>query len=250
MGGTIRRFYRIRRSERRLERLSRIRPEQRPEETAAQTDARLLRQTRRILLAGSLLPALLWIRGSGAKPVAAAVLLLLLAAAGPWLRNDSREKEEAQKVRRDALLRYPEFARELAVLIAAGYAVRSAWHHLAVRYQEERRKTGRKAFGEELLLADRRMLEGEPERDALLGFSDRLGVIRYMRLCGLLIAAARGGRDDLCEVLRAEAEEAEHERMEEVKKQGETLTTRLLLPMILLFALILAILVLPAFLAW
>lgn len=251
MDGIVERVRRLRRSEKRLERLSRICPEQRPEETAEQTDRRLFGQVRLILALGSLLPASIWIKGGDTKTAAAALLLLLLVAAAPVLRNDSREKETAERVRRAALLNYPEFARELAVLFAAGYSIRGAWHHLAVRYQEERRRGGlRTAFGEELVLADRRMLEGDPEREALLGFSDRLGIIRYMRLCGLLIAAARGGRDDLCEVLRMEAEEAEHARLEEAKKQGETLTTRLLLPMILLFAMILAILVLPAFLSW
>ena len=71
-----------------------------------------------------------------------------------------------------------------------------------------------------------------------------------MRLSGLLIGASRGGREDLTDALNLEAEEAEQTRLEEIKTRGETLTARLLIPMILLFALILAVLVLPAFLTW
>ena len=244
-------YGRLRLSERRLERVSRIRPEQRPEETARRTDRRLLRQVAGLAAAGSLLPAAVLIKGGGTKELAAAILFLLLSVLTPLARCSSREKEEAARVAKEELDQFPEMVRELAVLLTAGFSVRSAWHRMVSNYLEKKRRQGRyQPLLEEMALADRHMQEGESERDALLGFSERLGIIRYMRLCGLLIGAARGGREDLCDALNLEAEEAEQVRLEEIKTQGETLTSRLLIPMILLFALILTVLVLPAFLTW
>ena len=244
-------YEKIRLSDKRLERLSRIRPEQRPEETARQTDRLLLRRMSLFTAVGSLLPTAVLIKGGGPKSLAAALLFLLLTVFVPVIHSDSREKEEAARIAKEELDQFPEMVRELAVLLTAGFSVRSAWHRMVTNYQEKKRRTGlRQALFEEMTLADRHMQEGEAERDALMGFSDRLGIIRYMRLCGLLIGAARGGREDLCDALNLEAEEAEQTRLEEIKTQGETLTARLLIPMILLFALILAVLVLPAFLTW
>ena len=244
-------YGRLRLSARRLERLSRIRPEQRPEETARQADKSLLHRMICFAAAGTLLPAAVLLKGGSGKEMAASLLFLLLAVLAPVIHSDAREKEEAARVAKEELDRFPEVVRELAVLLTAGFSVRSAWHRMVTNYLEKKRRLGqRNALFEEMALADRHMQEGESERDALLGFSDRLGIIRYMRLCGLLIGAARGGREDLCDALNLEAEEAEQVRLEEIKTQGETLTARLLIPMILLFALILAVLVLPAFLAW
>ncbi len=244
-------YEKLRLSDRRLERLSRIWPEQRPEETARKRDRRLLRRSACFVAAGSLLPAAVLIKGGGVKNLAAALLFLFLAAAVPVIHSDTREREEAARVAKEELDAFPEVVRELAVLLTAGFTVRSAWHRMVTAYMEKKRRQGlRKALFEEMALADRHMQEGESERDALMGLSDRLGIIRYMRLCGLLIGAARGGREDLVDALNLEAEEAERIRLEEIKTQGETLTARLLIPMILLFALILAVLVLPAFLTW
>ncbi|MBO4290219.1 MAG: type II secretion system F family protein [Lachnospiraceae bacterium] len=244
-------YGRLRLSEKRLERLSRIWPEQRPEESARRTDRRLLRSMLLSAAGGSLVTAAVLAKGGGAKGLAASLLFLILALLAPVIRSDAKEKEDAARAAKEELDRFPEMVRELAVLLTAGYSVRSAWHRMVTNYMEKKRRTGhRQALFEEMALADRHMQEGESERDALLGFSDRLGIIRYMRLCGLLIGAARGGREDLCDALNLEAEEAEQTRLEEIRTQGETLTARLLLPMILLFALILAVLVLPAFLTW
>ena len=231
-------YRRLRLSEKRLERLTRIWPEKRPEEAARLADRRLLRRMALFAAAGSLLPAAVVIKGSGPRYLAASLLLLILSLLAPVIHSDSREKEQAARTAKAELDEFPEMVRELAVLLTAGFSVRSAWHRIVADYLEE------------MALADRHMQEGVPERDALMGFSDRLGIIRYMRLCGLLIGAARGGREDLCDALNLEAEEAEQVRLEEIKTQGETLTSRLLIPMILLFALILAVLVLPAFLTW
>ena len=244
-------YRRLRLSEKRLERLTRIWPEKRPEEAARLADRRLLRRMALFAAAGSLLPAAVVIKGSGPRYLAASLLLLILSLLAPVIHSDSREKEQAARTAKAELDEFPEMVRELAVLLTAGFSVRSAWHRIVADYLEQKRRKGmRRALLEEMALADRHMQEGVPERDALMGFSDRLGIIRYMRLCGLLIGAARGGREDLCDALNLEAEEAEQVRLEEIKTQGETLTSRLLIPMILLFALILAVLVLPAFLTW
>lgn len=244
-------YARLRLSEKRLERLSRIWPEQRPEEAARRSDRRLLRRMSLSAAGGGLVTAAVLIKGGGAKGLAASLLFLILALLAPVIHGDTREKEEAARVAKEELDQFPEVVRELAVLLTAGFSVRSAWHRMVTNYLDKKRRQGRRQpLFEEMALADRHMQEGESERDALLGFSDRLGIIRYMRLSGLLIGASRGGREDLTDALNLEAEEAEQTRLEEIKTRGETLTARLLIPMILLFALILAVLVLPAFLTW
>ena len=73
MDGGMKRMRRLRYSEKRLERLSRIWPEERPRECAARTDAKLIRQAKKVLLFGGPVPVLRCFKGPGAKAAAAAM---------------------------------------------------------------------------------------------------------------------------------------------------------------------------------
>ena len=76
-------YRRLRLPEKRLERLTRIWPEKRPEEAARLADRRLLRRMALFAAAGSLLPAAVVIKGSGPRYLAASLLLLILSLLAP-----------------------------------------------------------------------------------------------------------------------------------------------------------------------
>ncbi len=235
----------------RLERLARIFPERTAEETARATDRRLFRTAVVILAVSAALTLLLVLSGKDRKTAAAVGVCGVGAVIILIIRSDGTEKDREKRAREEMEADYPEIARQLAVLIVAGYPVRSAWSLMVVDYYEKKARGGRRrVIFEKMALSERMLREGYPEREAYLSFSDRTGLIRYMRLSGLLINGSVNGREDICDTLRQEADEAERQQLDEVKKQGEKITTQLLLPMVLLFALVMLILVVPAFLSW
>ena len=93
------------------------------------------------------------------------------------------------------------------------------------------------------------MSGGVAEQEAYERFGKRCMLSSYMKFSMLLSQNLRKGSKGLSEVLKMESIQAFEMRKSEAKKRGEEASTKLLIPMFLMFAVVLVIVMIPAFLS-
>ncbi|MCD8077687.1 MAG: hypothetical protein LUE63_04820 [Lachnospiraceae bacterium] len=171
-----------------------------------------------------------------------------LAAAALWFLPEQRRREAEKKRERELALSYPELVEYLTVLLGAGLTVRGAWERMTAEYRAARERDGRRrVLYEEMLLTRNSFGQGVYEEAAYVAFGRRCGLKPYLRLGSLLETNLKKGNKGLLPMLQEEAEQAREERLQLARKLGEEASTKLLFPMMLLFALVLIILIVPAF---
>ena len=87
---------------------------------------------------------------------------------------------------------------------------------------------------------------GVSEARALERFGDRIGLHRYRKFCSLVTQNLRKGTRGLGLLLEQEAADAFEERKNLAKKYGEEAGTKLLLPMMIMFGIVVAVIMVPA----
>lgn len=176
--------------------------------------------------------------------MAMAVLILFLLYA---LGRQNQEKE-AENRRRQMRLDYPEIVSRLTLLLGAGMTVKRAWKKIIQDYAEKEKSQVRYAY-EEMQYTYREMESGVMESESYERFGRRCGLQEYIRLGALLSQNLRKGTKGLKELLRMEAIQAFEERKARAKRLGEEAGTKLLMPMFLMLAVVLIIVIVPAFLS-
>ena len=101
-----------------------------------------------------------------------------------------------------------------------------------------------------MLITVHRMKSGVSESEAYLDFGKRCAVKRYKKLGALLSQNIRKGSSGMLPELEREVKEAFEERKAAARKAGETAGTRLLLPMMLMLAVVMLIIMVPAFMSF
>ena len=93
------------------------------------------------------------------------------------------------------------------------------------------------------------MCSGVPERECYEQFGSRCRLQAYMKLGTLLSQNLRKGTKGLADMLRLEGIHAFEERKALAKRLGEEAGTKLLLPMFFMLAVVMIIIIVPAFLS-
>ena len=165
------------------------------------------------------------------------------------LRQQEQKKEKEQLRQSSMEQDYPEIIGSLSVLMGAGMTLKQAWNLIATQYirKKETDGYGKKPAYEEVLLVNRKIQEGESEKDAFLEMIERIPLMCYHRLIRLLLTNREKGTKGLCEMLDKEAQEAYEQRILKIRKLGEEASAKLLMPMMLMLLLVMAIVLLPAF---
>ncbi len=94
------------------------------------------------------------------------------------------------------------------------------------------------------------MKSGVPEAAAYERFGRRCGLPRYMKLGTLLSQNLKKGSKGLAGALEKESAVSLEERSAMARKLGEQAGTRLVFPMIIMLGIVLALMMLPAFLSF
>lgn len=187
-------------------------------------------------------------RRDGDLPAGIFLILGLLAAGVFLFYPEQRMREEEKKREEELALAYSEFVAKIRVLTGAGLSLRSTWKRLAEEYEADRAKGGkRKILYEEVCRTERELSQGVLEEEVYSRFAGRIGQGAYLRLGGLLESHIRNGIRGFSALLAAESAEAFRERLQLARRQGEQISARLLIPLLLLFALILVLMMVPAF---
>ncbi len=174
-----------------------------------------------------------------------AVIALIFGVAVYWIRVE-RPKDLKEKKERQMMADYSDIIAKLTVLTGAGLTLPQAWLRLAADYEARKEKTGIRWAYEEVVVTGRQIRNGVSATEAFSEFGHRIGLHAYIKLGNLLKQNMKKGTRGLEEALRSEAYQAFEERKNQVRRTGEEVSTRLLLPMFMMFGVVLVIILIPA----
>ena len=161
-------------------------------------------------------------------------------------QKDDEAKKERQK---QMLLDYPEVLNKLTLYLGAGMTLKRAWWKIVTDYEAQREVWGERFVYEEMKQTCYEMESGIMESESYERFGRRCERQEYIRLGALLSQNLRKGGKGLGQLLKTEAIQAQEERKAHAKRAGEEAGTKLLLPMFLMLAVVLVIVIVPAFLS-
>lgn len=174
---------------------------------------------------------------------------VLAAAAAAYAEKEKKEKMIRNR-KREMLLSYPEFASKLSLMLGAGMTISAALRNMNRMYQRRIARGGKtEAVYEELCKMVCEIDNGMGELRAYQCFSERCDLQPYRKLVSLLVSGQREGNRKLKEQLNEEADRVFSERKNAARRLGEEAGTKLLLPMMMMLAIVMAIVVIPAFMA-
>ena len=183
--------------------------------------------------------------------------VLFLAACIPlsalwWLKEEEGLKKKQKARERELQLEYAPLLSKLTLYMEAGLPLRRIWERIALEYSRKRRdeETPRRVVYDEILRTYYRMEGGLSEAAAYEEFGRRCRLSSYIMLGSLLSQSVRAGGSDLIRNLEEEKRTAFHQRLMLAKKQGEEASSKLLVPLGLMLMVVLAIVMIPAFLTF
>ncbi len=180
------------------------------------------------------------------------MLLLVLGILAAFLlifNENSKLKNQIQVREIQMMVDYPQIVSKLTIFIGAGMSVKAAWFRIVKDYQMY--KGGEKRFAyEEMIYTSKQMLDGMTEAQAYLEFGKRCRLHTYLKFSNLLEQNLRKGTRGLVSLLQNETDQAFLERKHIARRYGEKMSTRLMIPMMIFFAMVLAMIMVPAMLSF
>lgn len=175
--------------------------------------------------------------------------LALFAAVVLMLKKAREQQEEMAKRAEQLLMDYPSLIMKFTLLIQAGMTVRRAFQKISSDYLRNCPKEGRYAY-EAVTTTCHEMDSGVAELEAYRRFGERCGQMKYKTFSTILIQNLQKGSRRMADLLEQEALEAWDERKRKARVLGEAAATKLLIPMIMMLIVVMAIIMIPAFLSF
>ena len=127
-------------------------------------------------------------------------------------------------------------------------SVKQAWNKISAQYCDKMQKKQQNLHPgyEEMVKTNREICDGLSERAAYQKFAERTGIPMYQRFVRLLLQNLSKGSAGLYALLEQETENAYIQRRNFAKKRGEEAGTKMLFPMVLMLAIVMAIVLVPA----
>lgn len=187
-----------------------------------------------------------WSYGKNFRAVA---LLLIGIAMTLFLYVSEQEKQKDQKKKRDVqmALDYPQMVSKLTLYLGAGMTVRKAWFRIAEDYEHQKEEKGRREVYEEMIYTMHEIQGGGSEGECYEKFGERCALPAYKKFGAMLSQNLKKGTKGLASLLKQEADNAFEERKSLARRLGEEAGTKMLIPMFLMLAVVLVMIVVPAF---
>lgn len=160
-------------------------------------------------------------------------------------RNQAEEKKKRMlQMERD----YPDVVSQMALLLGAGMTTRQAWNRIASQYKFkcEHKMIEKRMVFEGILRMARRLAEGETERSVYEKFTEEISAHSYRKLMRMLLGSLEKGSQGVAKGLEEESRLAFEKRILNAKKQGEEVSTKMLIPLMLMMMIVMGIVILPA----
>lgn len=179
------------------------------------------------------------------------MVLIFLGVIWKWQEQCSRLKEFLVNREKQMILDYPDIITELLIYLRAGMPVKNAWKKMVHDYECQKVFTGKTRYAlESMKIVLQEMNQGCGECEAYVRFGKRCEVPQYVKLGNLLQQNTKKGSSVLMELLKREQIEAQECRKRQIRAAGETAGSKLMLPMIVLFILVMMIIMVPAFMSF
>lgn len=178
------------------------------------------------------------------------VLVLGGVSAVLMIALKKQNEQKARKARKEQMLTdYPEIINKFALLLSTGMTTKNVWERIVKNYEEQKICTGERAAYEEMRYTCNEMQSGITEAEAYERFGKRCGISVYMKFGALLAQNLKKGTKGMTDLLRNESDQAFENRKSRAKRLGEEAGTKLLAPMFGMLAIVLVIVIVPAFLS-
>lgn len=162
-----------------------------------------------------------------------------------WRRQEKKEMADREE---ELLMEHSGLVNRFMLLLGAGLTVRKVVERLTDEYEREREAGGRKRYVyEEMCVMAQEMKDGVSETKALEGFGRRCRLLPYLRFSTVMTQNLKKGADGILALLENEAREALEQRKERALQRGEKAGTKMLFPMMLMLGIVMAIIMVPAF---
>lgn len=176
--------------------------------------------------------------------------VMALGVAMVWLFPQARrwEKKRKQQERKMGLERdYPQLVGQISLLLGVGLSLPETIERMRRRYEGNKEEERANGEGFRLLAQmGREIQDGVCEQQALEHFGKNAGVKEYRKLSLLLSQYQKKGNANLRMQLEKEDINGFEMRKFMAKKMGEEASTKLLLPMMGMLAMVLVIILFPA----
>lgn len=165
-----------------------------------------------------------------------------------YLFSDRDLHEQTEQRKKRLRREYPEIVHKLVLFVGAGMTIRGAFQKIAGDYEAKQKAAGKFSPAcAEMLYTCRELCAGVSEGAAYEHFGRRTGLQEYIRLSTLLTQNIKRGNSTLLERLREEADKAAEAQLQQGRKLGEEAGTKLLVPMVFMLAVVMALIMIPAF---
>ena len=175
--------------------------------------------------------------------------MIVLSAILFYALDKEKQKEKMQEKEKQMLLDYPEAVNKLTLFLGAGMTVKKAWRKMVSDYEEQKDLWGERYVYEEMKTTCFEMDSGITEAECYERFGRRCKLQEYVKLGALLSQNLRRGTRGLSQLLKIESVQAFEERKARAKRIGEEAGTKLLGPLFLILAVVLFIVIVPAFMS-
>jgi tight adherence protein C len=165
-------------------------------------------------------------------------ILIIIAYAA-----DSDLNKKIRKRRNKLQLDFPDFLNRLSLLVNAGMTVSRAW----IKISEDANKKG--PLYDEIALTVSEIKSGKSEIIAYEDFALRCKVPEITKLVSIIEQNLKKGSKELVSILKFQASDCWQMRKNVAKRLGEEASTKMLLPLMLMFAAIILIVATPAIMA-
>jgi tight adherence protein C len=181
--------------------------------------------------------------GAVSKPDGGFLFFSISLVVGVLYITDNEINEKIKKRRVSIRMDFPDFINKLTLLINAGMTISRAWEKIVT----DDTKGG--TLYDELCITLSDIRSGKPEQRAYEDFAKRCRTPEITRFVSVILQNLRKGNSEMVSILRVHANECWDMRKNTAKKLGEEASTKMLLPMMLMFLAILLIVGAPAVLS-
>ena len=165
-------------------------------------------------------------------------------------RDKEAEKEKIKKRIRYLEIDYTQIITKILLYVSSGMTIRNSMIRLADVYQKseiENNKSDERIAYKELIVVRNKLLGGYSEVRAYEEMAKNINLRTYTRFLNIIIQSIKNGNKELKNILNMEVQDALYERKQHAKKLGEEAATKLVLPLMMMLAIIMVIIMVPAF---
>ncbi len=181
--------------------------------------------------------------GTGSDVDLVYIVFSLLFLIGIVFLHDRELDKKIKRRRLSIQLDFPDFLNKLALMVNAGLTIRRAWEKI----EEENVKDSE--FYKEVKFVIGEIKSGKPELKAYEDFARRCRTAEVARFITVILQNIKKGNAELISILRIISNESWEIRKNTARKLGEEASTKMIIPLMLIFIAILIILATPAILA-